>query len=119
MKKEQPEQQVPQDDKERKVQKERRFQTWMVSICAACAPVGLAAMWWIVQQLSAVPTLIKRIDTIDAKLYSKNDAERDFYNVEAKIGALEKQNNSRDTKIDNIDRRVLILETNQALRPKQ
>lgn len=110
------EQQMVQETKERKIQRERRLQTLMIGACTACAPVGIAALWWCMQQLTAVPELVKRIDAIDAKLYTRLEAEKDVASFETRLSQMKRQNDLQDTKLDNIDRRVLIIETNQALR---
>lgn len=78
-------------DQNIKVQRERRYQSVMLSVCAA-------GMLWILQTLvslsSDIAGIKPRIDALDVQLslmYRASDARRDIADVSARLGASERR----------------------------
>jgi len=110
------EKQVQQDKREKKIQAERRLQTIMLSFCTLLSPLIATGFWWCAQQLSAVPSLSKSVADLEMRVYPRIEAKKDLEAVTHRIDTLEAKDEGKDVKIENIDRRLLLIETNAAIK---
>jgi len=116
-------QQSSQEKKERKVQRERRYQSIVVTVLTGAVLTGgkwiVSTLWDISQSNGVVKSDIAEMRVQLSGAYRSDMARKDFETVNSRLSQLEKTNSAQDTKIDNIDRRVLLIETSAAIKGRR
>jgi hypothetical protein len=108
--------QIKTAQRERRIQWERRAQTVMLGILVAG---GGYALSWVGGLIVQIPLIAQRMDVIDIKMsatYQAKDAKRDFDLVDGRLADIEKKNDAQEVKIDNLDKRLLLIETTSAIK---
>lgn len=109
-----------QDKRERGVQRERRYQSWLLTIATgAILGGGGWAATTLLEVWKSNAVIKEQVSTVQVQVsgaYRSDAARKDFDTIRSKIDVLNKQNEIQDTKIENLDRRVLLIETNAAMK---
>jgi hypothetical protein len=90
------------EERERRIQRERRLQTWLISISTT---VLVAGGGWALTRLIKIDSIDERVGKIEAStsgMYSKSDARRDFAEVSRRIGEVEETNREQERKIEEV-----------------